>query len=101
MPRFGNTAICGVPTGSADSATQHVEQLNMVLKYSHLVEVDESSHRLVIHRIYPDGRRELFTEVDLPTAGAGSQQDALASFCRMLGENLLVDSPVARKLLRL
>jgi hypothetical protein len=67
--------------------------------YCHLVEVDETSSKLIIYRVYFDGRKELYTQVDLPVGA--KETDSLGAFCRMLGENLLLDSPVARKLLNL
>ena len=70
----------------------------MLPKYSHLIYVDEPSRKVIIHRVHSDGRRELFTEALLPlTHGA----DGFAEFCRMLGENVLLDSPATRKLLGL
>jgi len=71
------------------------------LKYSHLVDVDAGTRKLIIHRVYPDGRKELFTQVDLPAGKTSANEKLLDEFCRMLGENLLLDSPVARKLLHL
>ena len=73
----------------------------MTTKFSHLVEMDASKRLLVVYRVYADGRRELFTQVDLPTDTAAKNKGQLDEFCRMLGENLLLDSPDARNLLRL
>jgi hypothetical protein len=73
----------------------------MTPRYSHLVEVDVDTRKLVIHRVYGDGRKELFTHVDLPAGTADAKKERLNEFCRMLGENLLIDSPDARKLLNL
>jgi hypothetical protein len=67
--------------------------------YDHLVRIDEESNQLVVYRIGPGGERSLFTRVPLP-AGRGWEPD-VKEFARMLGENLLMDSPVARRLLDL
>jgi hypothetical protein len=67
-------------------------------KHSHLVEIDSRTRKLIVQRVYADGRKELFTQVDLPAATTSA---ALDEFCRMLGENLLLDSPAARELLNL
>ena len=67
--------------------------------YSHLLEISEPKRRLVIYRVYPDGRKELFTEIALPNSASGESSAKFKEFCHMLGENLLLDSPQARKLL--
>ncbi|MEO6146339.1 MAG: hypothetical protein ABIP04_04580 [Sulfuriferula sp.] len=72
-----------------------------MLNYNHFVKIDEKSRRLVIYRIYGDGRKELFTEIELPSAIIEEREDEFREFARLLGENLLTDSPVARKLLDL
>lgn len=70
-------------------------------KYSHLVEIDERTRALIVQRVYADGRKELFTQVDLPTATTSASKKSLDEFCQVLGENLLLDSPAARELLNL
>jgi hypothetical protein len=70
------------------------------MSYQHLVEITED-RQLTIYRIYVDGRRELFTKIKLPTTTADQDKLIFAEFCRMLGENLMIDSPTARKLLRI
>jgi hypothetical protein len=73
----------------------------MTLKYNHLIETDEENRRLTIHRIYDNGRKELFTQVDLPNNVPSENEAQLESFFQLLGENLILDSPIARKLLGL
>jgi hypothetical protein len=67
--------------------------------FAHIVSIDMSARKLVIERLYPDGRRELFTETALPDGKPS--QEAVSEFALRLGENLLLDSPSARKLLGL
>jgi hypothetical protein len=52
--------------------------------------------------LYAGGKRELFTEIDFPPSGVAID-DAVAyeKFTKLLGENLLLDSPLARELLSL
>lgn len=64
--------------------------------FSHLIEIDESARLLRIHRVFADGRRHLFTETPLPSDSKGSKY---AEFARVLGENILLDSPAARRIL--
>lgn len=64
--------------------------------FSHLIEIDESARLLKIHRIFADGRRHLLTETPLPSNAKGSKY---AEFARVLGENILLDSPAARRIL--
>jgi hypothetical protein len=66
--------------------------------YNHLVEISEKDRRLSIYRIYEDNRKELFTEVDIPSKTASENRDNFEEFAHLLGENLLLDSPIARKL---
>lgn len=66
------------------------------LNFSHLVEIDEAARLLRIHRVFPDGRRHLFTETPLPSDVSGSKY---AEFARLLGENILLDLPAARRIL--
>lgn len=72
-----------------------------MLNYSHVIEIRESTRRLTIYRVFDYGTKELFTDVELPQASAAEDQSGFARFTQILGENLLLDSPVARKLLKL
>lgn len=67
--------------------------------FSHLIEVDEGARLLRIHRIFPDGRRHLFTETPLPPRMADPKGSQYAEFARALGENILLDLPAARRAL--
>lgn len=68
--------------------------------YAHLIEIDEVGRVLTIYRVR-DVERQLFTSVKLPDVTWDTGRQAIEEFCRMLGENILFDSPVARKLLGL
>jgi hypothetical protein len=67
--------------------------------FSHLVEIDESARLLRIHRVFPDGPKHLFTETPLPPLAADSKGSQQGDFARLLGENILLDSPAARRAL--
>jgi hypothetical protein len=67
--------------------------------YSHVIEIDEGRRVLEIFRVYPDGRRQLFTSADLPKKAFSEDKQGFRDFAKVLGENVLVDSPVARRLL--
>jgi hypothetical protein len=70
--------------------------------FAHIVEVKRETRKLAISRLYAGGKRELFTEIDFPPSGVAID-DAVAyeKFTKLLGENLLLDSPLARELLSL
>lgn len=68
--------------------------------FAHVVVIDRTKRTLKIERFYPDGRRELFTETNIPSL-SGISEDVVAKFARQLGENVLLDSPAARDLLGL
>jgi hypothetical protein len=63
--------------------------------YRHLVEIDKG--RLVIHRVFDNGSKELFTETMLPDINAVDNWAAFEEFAKQLGENILMDSPESRK----
>jgi len=65
--------------------------------FCHLIEIDENARFLRIHRVFPDGRRHLFTETALLTPTAAKKDSQFAEFARLLGENILLDSPAARR----
>jgi hypothetical protein len=65
-------------------------------EFSHLIEIDEGARLVRIHRVFPDGRKHLFTERPLPPSTADSQY---AEFARLLGESILLDSPAARRVI--
>ena len=74
----------------------------MIPDYNHLIEINEEKRQLVIYRVYRNDRRELFTSVELLIQSAYEKNnDQFKKFCCLLGENLLIDSLVARKLLAL
>lgn len=73
----------------------------MIPNYRHLIEICEQDRQLTIVRVYEDGRKELFTAIELPAQSIDGNKDQFEEFCRLLGENLLLDSPKARKLLDL
>lgn len=66
--------------------------------FCHIVEIDESERQLTIYRVR-DAQRELYTSVKLPDATWDKNPQTIQEFCRLLGENIVLDSPVARKLL--
>jgi hypothetical protein len=66
--------------------------------FSHLIEVDEGGRLLTIYRVR-GVERELYTSVRLPETTWDENRHAVEEFCRKLGENIVFDSPSARKLL--
>ncbi len=70
----------------------------MNLSYSHLVEFDEKERKLLIFRLFEDGSRGFYSELEMPEASFNDDADEIKKFAQILGENLLADSPIARKL---
>ncbi len=64
--------------------------------YSHLVIFDEEAREMLIFRVDKSGGKTLYTKAPLP-ACSGWTED-LEMFARSLGENILLDSPGARRL---
>jgi hypothetical protein len=67
--------------------------------FSHMIEVDEGGRLLRIYRVFPDGRRQMFTETTLPSSPVDPNSPQYEEFVRLLGENILLDSPAARRIL--
>jgi hypothetical protein len=61
-------------------------------EYFHTIEIDEAAKLIKIHRVFPDGEKQLYTEMALPP-------DLTATFAQRLGESILLDSPAGRRLL--
>lgn len=98
MPCIGRREILQLSSWIASASTLDLEQLSL-MRYDHLVTIDESTRELVIYRLDANGRRTLFTKTRLPdTQGWSRETNRLA---QELGENLLMDSEAARRLLLL
>jgi hypothetical protein len=69
--------------------------------YSHMLEIDEEKRVLIISRVFKDGTKQLFTYVNLPEKTYSDDESGFREFSKTLGENLLIDSPAARRLLGL
>ena len=65
--------------------------------FSHLIEINESTRLIRIHRVFPDGHMHLFTEMPFPPRVPDSGKGSYAEIARLLGENVLLDSPAARR----
>jgi hypothetical protein len=71
----------------------------IVSSFSHLVEIDEDAKKLKIFRVFNDGTNQFYTEVDFPNRKTSDGPRDYEGFMRMLGENILLDSPAARRLM--
>jgi hypothetical protein len=64
------------------------------MNFDHLVCMDEDAGEIIIFRVDAYGKRTPYTKTAIPDPSAG--KDVLGPFAKMLGENLLLDSPAAR-----
>lgn len=64
-------------------------------KFSHLVKIGEDKQLLIL-RVYEGGKEEIYTAIELPDP---NNEEELNNFFRLLGENIILDSPIARALL--
>lgn len=69
--------------------------------FSHLVEVDEEKKLLKIYRIHKNGKRFLYTEITFPNKSFADDPATFGEFAKLIGENLIADSPAARNLLKI
>jgi hypothetical protein len=67
--------------------------------YNHMVEIDESSRKLTIYRLL-NGKKILYTQTEIPNVVWDDAKNEMNEFCRLLGENILFDSPQARRILK-
>lgn len=98
MSCFGGSPLRQLPSRPPSSAFDNLEQLSSMI-FDHLVQFDEATREIVIYRVEPNGQRSLYTKTELPNTKGWSK--AVDHFAKQLGENLLMDSEVARKLLQL
>jgi hypothetical protein len=66
--------------------------------YTHAIEINEQERLVTIYRVFGD-HRTLFTSVKLPERGWNEDPTGVKAFFYALGENIILDSPEARKLL--
>lgn len=74
---------------------------NKEINFNHEIAIDEENKRLSIYRVFHSGEKQLYTYVDLPNKTIIQDRDGFREFACKLGENILIDSPIARKLLSL
>lgn len=63
----------------------------------HLVTIDEDGNCIRIFRIMPDGEKVLFTEYVLPDSGNRGWTEKVTELAHVIGEDLLMDSPITRR----
>ncbi|QJR13837.1 hypothetical protein DSM104440_00627 [Usitatibacter palustris] len=68
-------------------------------RYSHVIEFVELGSEVVVYRLYSDGRQELLTRSPFPNLESAG--DPVGRFAKLLGESLILDSPIARSILKL
>jgi hypothetical protein len=66
--------------------------------FAHLIEINEEKRLLTIYRVHGE-ERHLYTSIAFPDKSWDENPEDIKEFCRMLGENIIIDSPIARKLL--
>lgn len=69
------------------------------LIFSHVVEVDEKCRQVTIYRMFSNGKKQMYTKIALPSKTLDQDKLGFVKFTQTLGENLLFDSPTARKIL--
>lgn len=68
-------------------------------EYDHMVEIKEDEKKIYVFRIYKKSKKkQLFTCYELPAKSFDEDKKAFQEFAKILGGNLLIDSPTARKL---
>ena len=70
-------------------------------EFSHSIEIEEKSRQVKIYRTFPDGRKQFYTQIELPAGSVVTDRPAYETLFRMLGENLLLDSPTARRMMQI
>lgn len=73
----------------------------MPMQYDHIVRFDPILRRVTIMRLESENRETLFTHLDLPEKSPEGWSEAVIELARRIGEDILIDSPVARAALNL
>ena len=68
--------------------------------YNHFIEIDEKTRLVTIYRVF-ETHRDLYTSVQMPNTTWQEHPEQIREFCRLLGENIILDSPQARRLLEI
>lgn len=71
---------------------------NEKVPHSHLIEIDEETNPIYIYKVNARGKKHLLTYTDLPNKKYDEDPEAFKEFARSLGENILLDSAIARKI---
>lgn len=66
--------------------------------HDHIVRIDPESGELSIYRLDEDLGEVLYTSVNLRDEMATNPESALDRMARLLGENILLDSPAGREI---
>lgn len=66
--------------------------------YRHLIEINEKERSLTIYRV-KGSECEVYTSVKVPDTTYMDNPKVIDDFCRILGENILLDTPIGRKVL--
>jgi hypothetical protein len=73
---------------------------NRPAAYSHLIDIDPVTRVVSIFRIFPDNKeKQFYNSVELPQGSIEGDRERFDRFARLLGENILLDSPQAREAL--
>ncbi|GGA03208.1 hypothetical protein GCM10011408_25890 [Dyella caseinilytica] len=64
--------------------------------HNHLITIDQESRCIRIFRVMSNGEHQPYAMLAIP--GNGSDKKRLQMFAQMLGEDILVDSPVTQPL---
>ncbi len=70
-------------------------------RYDHLVKIDRNNKTLAIYRVLDGRELELFTLLNLPDSLIQEHASVFKECAQQLGENILLDSPAARKIFNL
>jgi len=65
--------------------------------YTHIIEIDEARRKIMISRLRKN-YHELYTEREVEDIDWKNNEDRFREFCRILGEDILLDSPSGRAL---
>ena len=71
---------------------------DMINEFSHLIEMNYEENKITIYRVFSDGERQLYTSTNFPAINFDRNKEEFFLFAQNLGENILLDSPAARKI---
>jgi len=69
--------------------------------HRHMLEFDDKQAKLLIWRVFSNGEKVFYTEISFEELARMREEESFSSVCERIGEALILDSSVGRKIFEL